>query len=79
MKRMFDFECDDCGEVTEKLVDTHIKSISCYCGGNAKRLVSMPSIKLDGASGDFPSAYDHWANIREQNAKIKSRKSWAGE
>jgi len=39
----------------------------------------MPSIKLDGTTGDFPTAYDRWANIREQNRKVKGKKSWAEE
>lgn len=79
MKRMYDFFCSDCGEMFEKLVSTNTHKIECECGAMAKRQVSMPRIKLDGTSGDFPTAYDHWANVREQNRKVKGKKSWAEE
>lgn len=79
MKRLYDFFCHDCGEMFEKLVSTNIHSVQCECGGHANRQVSMPSIKLDGTTGDFPTAYDRWANIREQNRKVKGKKSWAEE
>ncbi len=65
--------------MTEKLVDTNCREIECFCGGKAKRVMSMPRIDLDGTSGDYPTAYDRWANIREQNRKVKGRKSWAEE
>jgi hypothetical protein len=77
MKRLFDFSCPECHFVTEKLVDTHIHSISCECGGKAARIISMPTVKLDGTDPSFPGAYDHWANIREDHARIKKKKSWA--
>ena len=76
-KRMFDFLCQDCGEVTEKLVDTNLRSISCYCGGHSVRQMSMPTVKLDGTDPSFPGEYDRWARIREDNARIKKKRSWA--
>jgi len=77
MKRLFDFLCMDCEEVTEKLVDTNCREIECYCGSRAKRQVSMPTVRLDGTDPGFPGAYDRWAKIREDNAKIKKKRSWA--
>jgi len=76
-KRLFDFLCHDCGEVSEKLVDTNIREIKCFCGSQAKRQVSMPTVKLDGTDPGFPGEYDRWARIREDNARIKAKKSWA--
>lgn len=77
--KLFDFSCGNCGEVFEKLVSTNTHTCPCDCGSTAIRQVSMPSIKLDGTSGHFPTAYDRWANIREQNRKVKGKKSWAEE
>jgi len=75
-KRLFDFLCMDCEEVTEKLVDTNIREIECFCGGRAKRQVSMPTVKLDGTDPSFPGEYDRWARIREDNDRIKKKRSW---
>lgn len=68
-KMLRDFECE-CGIVTEKYIDTNVHHIECECGKQAKRVVGMPHIRLDGTSGDFPSAHDHWAKIREDRHKI---------
>lgn len=75
--RMFDFLCNDCGEVTEKLVDTNKHEIECFCGGRSKRQISMPTVKLDGTDPAFPGEYDRWARIREENARIKAKRSYA--
>lgn len=75
--RLFDFLCDDCSEVTEKLVDANKREIECSCGGCAKRQISMPTVKLDGTDPSFPGEYDRWARIREDNARIKKSRSWA--
>ena len=56
MKRMFEFACD-CGQRTEALVDYETTSVQCGCGGLAHRIISAPSINLEGYSGDFPSSW----------------------
>jgi len=77
MRSLYDFKCPTCGEVNEKLVHTNVFSIKCECGTYATRMMSLPTIKLDGISGAFPSAYNKWAKIREDNALSKSKRSYA--
>jgi hypothetical protein len=79
MKLLFDFSCPECSYITEKLVDTNIRSIKCECGNNATRIMSTPTVKLEGITGSFPDAHDKWARIREDNARIKGKRSYAEE
>jgi len=78
MKVLNDFKCPNCGEVHEKLVHTNVFSIKCKCGTYATRMMSSPTIKLEGISGAFPGAHSKWATIRENNALSKSKRSYAG-
>ena len=76
MRVMRDFLCTNCGQHTEKLVDSDYSTIECpECFHNATVQMSTPTIKLDGTSGDFPGAHDKWARIREDNARIKAARS----
>ena len=76
MKVIRDFLCSSCGTVSEAYVDTEFNSIECpECHGDAVRQLSMPMVKLEGVTGDFPGAFDRWARIREENAKIKAKKN----
>jgi putative FmdB family regulatory protein len=75
--RLFDFCCSECNSVFEKLVRANIREIKCECGGEAKRIISMPTVKLEGISGDFPSASDNWARIREERHRVSAKKSYA--
>jgi hypothetical protein len=56
MKRIYEFVCD-CGQRTESLTDYETDSVQCLCGGLAHRVISAPSISLEGWSGNFPSAW----------------------
>ena len=78
MKSLRDFLCDSCGKVEERYIDSCISTIRCDCGGVANRLIGMPRVALDGTDPGFPGAYDKWARIREDNAKIKAKRSYAG-
>jgi hypothetical protein len=55
MKRMFDFACAN-GHKTERLVDYETTGFKCECGGIANRIISAPSISLEGWSGSFPGS-----------------------
>lgn len=80
MPRMLrDFVCRSCGDTLERFIDNNIEQITCECGGLADRIIGMPNVALDGTNPDFPGAYDKWARIREDNAKIKSKRSYHGE
>ena len=81
---MFDFRCP-LGHKTEALVTSDTKHISCRCGATAERLIAAPRIRLEGFSGDFPTAADAWEKRRnEQMAKEKKHKrdhgtEWIGK
>ena len=79
MRQLFDFICPECSYITEKLVDTNIRYIKCECGGKADRMIGMPTVKLEGITGSFPGAHEKWAKIREDNARIKGKRSYAEE
>ncbi len=79
MRTLRDFVCDKCGASQERFVDSHINLVECTCGDMAKRIIGTPRVSLDGTDPAFPSAYDHWANVREENRRIKSKRSFAGE
>ncbi len=74
MKIMRDFLCGKCGTF-ERFVEADAHVIECDCGGIATRQMGMPTVKLDGTDPSFPDAYERWAKIREDNARIKAKRS----
>lgn len=75
MRTMRDFHCSGCGTDTERFIDvktTHVECSSCH--QDAEQRIGMPTVKLEGITGDFPGAHHKWAKIREDNARIKGRR-----
>jgi hypothetical protein len=67
-RRIFEFVCSN-SHRTEAFVDTECHATPCKeCGTEATRVISAPSMKLEGWSGDFPSAADSW--VRKRSEKI---------
>jgi hypothetical protein len=56
MKRIYEFVCL-CGQRTEAFTDYETASVQCSCDGLAHRVISAPSINLEGWSGNFPSSW----------------------
>ncbi len=75
MKILRDFKCPDCLTVYERFLDASVTQVPCACGEAAIREISMPTVSLEGISGDFPGAHARWAKIREDNARIKAKRS----
>lgn len=69
MKRMYDFVCAN-RHKTERLVDYETTSLLCECGEETTRILSAPAIKLEGWSGDFPSAHEKFE--KSHRDKLKS-------
>jgi len=72
MRRIFDFECPDCGNTFEELIDDKIRKIPCTeagCSGKAVRQLSAPRIdwKRMGLDPGFPSASDRWAKAARKH------------
>jgi hypothetical protein len=67
-RRMFEFVCGN-NHRTEAFVDTEVHATPCKeCGSEATRVISAPTTKLEGCTGDFPSAADSW--VRKRSEKI---------
>lgn len=76
MRVLNDFMCSNCGTVTERLVDTQYHTIKCpECHGDAVMMQAMPTVRLEGVTGDFPGASERWARIREENARMKAKRA----
>lgn len=69
-----DFQCTKCDKLFERFIDTNAEYVECDCGGVAYRIIGMPTVKLDGTDPGFPGAYEKWAKVREDNARIKSKR-----
>lgn len=75
-RRMFDFTCDECGHTHERYADVEQRTDECpKCGAAAKRVISPVRCKLDGTDPGFPDAYDKWARVHEQQARIERKRS----
>jgi len=77
MKILYDFECKNCG-VFEAMVE-YTKEIDCpTCDRKAYKLISTPTIKLEGWSGDFPKAHLAWEKKHWQDVRQKEKKASKG-
>ena len=56
MRKLFNFTCNDCNETFEKLIEYTQVTDCPFCGGQADKIITAPSIKLEGYSGAFPGA-----------------------
>ena len=75
--RVFDYQCPE-GHVTEQFVNDINQLLSCStCGAITKRLVSTPTINLEGCTGAFPGAALKWDKKRQEKmAQEKRRDTW---
>lgn len=72
---MFEFLCAD-GHVTEQLKDDSVRLSTCRkCGLNADRIISTPSVKLEGITGAFPGAYQKWERVRAERLAQEKKKA----
>lgn len=77
MRQLNDFRCEN-QHVFEALVGTEIDTVRCSCGSPARKIISPVRFKLDGTSGDFPTAADKWARMHE-DATREARKRNSAE
>lgn len=56
MKKIFNFHCKSCDEYFEKYIE-YTQTTECpSCSGQADKIITAPTIKLEGYSGAFPGA-----------------------
>ena len=73
MKRIYEFVCVS-GHLTEKLTDYETDEVRCSsCGVTANRIVSAPSVNLEGWSGHFPSAHGRFDRIHREKLKSEQK------
>lgn len=69
---IFDFLCEGCNKVFESLADRDDPKAECPdCSKSAKKLLSAPSVHLDGTDPGFPGAYSKWARRHEKHGKVR--------
>lgn len=56
MKKIFNFSCRDCKDSFEKYTEYTQVTECPSCGGQADKVITAPTIKLEGYSGSFPGA-----------------------
>jgi hypothetical protein len=65
-RRIFEFVCGN-NHRTEAFVDTECHATPCKeCDAEATRVISAPTMKLEGCTGSFPTAYDSWERKRSE-------------
>lgn len=72
MIRVFDYLCSN-GHRVERFVESGVEEVECECGAMGLRQIPAPRAKLDGCSGDFPSASDEWVRRRESHMRLEQR------
>ena len=71
--RMFEFLCTNAHR-TEALVDPDTQHLLCSkCGSEAAKIISAPTMKLEGFTGSFPTAYDAWERKRSEKMAIERK------
>lgn len=61
MRIMIDFKCTSCSHIDERYTEYTQESICPLCGCKAEKVLSTPTIFLEGISGSFPGATEAWA------------------
>lgn len=44
------------------------------CSEAAQRVISPVRSKLEGITGAFPTAHDHWARVHEQASRVANKR-----
>ena len=74
-RRMYEFKCCD-SHITEKYVDESTQTLTCsVCEKEATRIISKPMMKLEGCSGDYPTAADAWVRKRAEKLKVEQKQN----
>ena len=69
MRQLFTFLCSECQAVTDRYIE-YTKEIDCPdCGSRADKIISIPTVRLEGYSGDFPGAAMKWRKKHLQDFK----------
>lgn len=67
---MYEYECAVHGkfETLNSISNRETAQACPVCGELSRYCISTPTIKLEGITGDFPTAYDRWEKKHRQYA-----------
>ena len=75
MRGFYDFMCEDF-HMFESFINSEDRALPCkICGEEAKRIISCPTIKLEGITGSFPGAAEKWARVRAEKLSQERKKN----
>ena len=74
MRKLFEFECEQCG-IFEELTEYTNKHDCPICGKVAYKIISTPSIQLEGWSGSFPGATLSWERKHWDQSRVKQKEA----
>ena len=76
MRRMYDFKCVLHNHLFEAFIESEVRTTMCnQCESEAERIVSMPMIRLEGVSGDFPGAAMQWERKHAQQLAVERKRN----
>jgi putative FmdB family regulatory protein len=74
MRVLYNFTCRDCKDTFEKYTEYTQLAECPSCGGQADKIITAPTIKLEGITGAFPGAYAQFEKKhREKLAQERKR------
>lgn len=72
MRVLRDFKCPS-GHTTESFEENTVDHITCHCGERASKLVASPRFKLEGITGDYPTAAQKWESQRKEKLRQEQK------
>ncbi len=77
--RVYDFKCQLCSEIFEAFIKEgsyeNVQCTACLVGNATRYGVSAPTFKLEGTSGDFPTAADKWVTDRKNRQEAERKQN----
>lgn len=78
---LYQTRCNICGRIDDHLLKMDERNNPVFCPDcqqySMQSIMSAPTIKLEGITGAFPTAYDRWEKVREQKRKQEIRQNKA--
>jgi putative FmdB family regulatory protein len=69
---LYEYECTKCHHIEEQIGMNTVKEIKCEeCGEIAKRLISLPSFKMNGEHWSGGGTNPKWDNIKPGDSDFK--------
>lgn len=65
MKKLFSFQCTSCHSIYDEYTEYKQTSSCPSCGNEANKIITSPTIKLEGITGAFPGAAAKWERMHK--------------